>query len=79
MNHFSSDILNEILDNELRRGNKIAENTSWPPKCKKLIILEKRFSRKYKADNINYNVINDPHYWYAEYSLKDSSESLACK
>ena len=30
-------------------GNVIVEKTSWPPRCKCLVILKNQFARKYKV------------------------------
>lgn len=76
---FKEDILNEILNEELAAGNKIAEDTNWPPDCEKLIILEYSFKKKYPTEKLNYKVINDPHYWYSEYATLDGRECLACR
>jgi len=76
---FESNELNAILRDELALGNEIAEESAWPPKCKKLIILKHRFIRNHKTTTLTYNQINDPHYWYADYSTIDQTECLACK
>ncbi len=76
---FNSDKLNTILKAELGHGNHIVENSHWPPKCVKLVILENKFSRRYDDQTLEFAEINDPHYWFAEYRTKDGSEMLACK
>ncbi len=76
---FQSEILNLFLQNELSQGNSIAEETTWPPNCEKLVILERMFSQKYDQSTVQYKVINDAHYWYAEYMTRDGRECLACR
>ena len=76
---FKSEELNEILKSELNVGNEIVEESAWPPKCKKLIILKRRFQKTYTVESLRYSKIGDSHYWYAEYSSIDSSECLACR
>ena len=77
---FESIELNKILKLEVGLGNEIAEDTDWPPTCKKLVILTKRFSQIYPLNTeIEYQEINDPHYWFSEYRTSDSTECLACK
>ena len=72
---FKSSNLTEILSSELNNGNQVVENSSWLPKCKKLIILKRRFSRVY--EHATYREVADSHYWFAEYV--DGDECLACK
>lgn len=76
---FESSELNEILNAELARGNEVAEASAWPPKCNNLVILKRRFHKSYIFESLEYRKINDPHYWYAEYSTINSVECLACK
>lgn len=76
---FESNELNDILNSELARGNEIAEDSAWPPKCKKLIVLKRRFHHPYAAGSLEYRKISDPHYWYAEYTTINQLECLACK
>ena len=75
---FESDALNEILQAELSRGNEVAEQSAWPPKCKNLVVLKRRFQQQYEAGDLSYRRINDKHYWYAEYSTSNNAECLAC-
>jgi len=77
---FESSELNRIFENEIKNGNVISEETDFFPNCKKLVILRKRFSKKYNLNqNLQYQEINDPHYWYAEYRTSNNIECLACK
>lgn len=81
MRPFQNEDLNAILENELSNGNTIAETTTWPPKCRLLIILKRRFIKPYETENksIQYRAIKDPHYWHSEYTTENGSECLACK
>jgi len=76
---FESNELNEILKSELARGNEIAEESAWPPKCKKLVVLKRRFNQSYDKGKLEYRKISAPHYWYAEYITSNLEECLACK
>ena len=75
---FESRELNEILKIELARGNEVKEDSAWPPKCKKLVILRFCFGQQYETGKLDYREINDRHYWFAEYSTTNGSECLAC-
>lgn len=75
---FDSTELQQLLESELSNGNVISEATDWPPKCKNLIILKKKFRKKYEFKNLEYLLINDRHYWYAEYNSTNGLECLAC-
>jgi len=77
--YFDSHELNIILKQELEKGNKVLEVSSWPPKCKRLVILEKRFATSYMSSNLEYREIDDVHYWFSEYSTRDGLECLASK
>lgn len=81
MELFEDQILNQILHSELEAGNEIAEQSAWPPKCETLIILKYRFKRQHPSESnkIAYRVIDDRHYWYAEYATENGSECLACR
>jgi hypothetical protein len=77
---FVNNSLNLILQTELRMGNAVVEDTSWLPKCIKLIILKCPFNGKYdEFTDVKYSEMNDPHYWMAEYGTFDNSECLAFK
>ncbi len=75
---FESEELKAILDAELSFGNEIAEQSAWPPKCQSLVILKKRFHQPYERAALNYRLIDDRHYWYAEYATETYKEVLAC-
>ncbi|MAP94906.1 MAG: hypothetical protein CMK07_08145 [Ponticaulis sp.] len=68
-----------VLETELAAGNQITEVSDWPPKCKKLVILMRRFSRAYPDAALTYQELNDPHYWFADYMVGDGEEVLACR
>ena len=76
---FQSKELNEILKSELDAGNQIIEESAWPPKCSKLILLKTHFHRVYVVDTLTYNKPADPHHWYEEYLSKDGCECIACR
>ena len=80
INKFNSGLLNNIIFHEIENGNNIVEESQWLPKCKKIIILKKKFTTNLDVkDGLIFNIINDPHYWYADYYDPLTKESLACK
>ena len=83
IDELSSD-MKEILDNELKCGNKIKEiykggftNTS---NDSIFIFLDYPFKAEIKHDleNVVYRNINDRHYWKAEYYDTDHNQTIAC-
>lgn len=63
-----------------RRGNVIAEVSSWPPKCRLLVILEQRFKAKETIPaEVTFHELNSPHYWRAEYRYESGTEVLVWK
>jgi hypothetical protein len=72
--------LQRLLDAEIRAGNRIAEVSSWPPKCKLLVILEHRFRTNDAVPScVSFQELRSPHYWNAEYRYEGGVEVLACK
>ena len=72
--------LQSILDAELARGNKVIEVADWPPKCHLLVILALPFQRSYlPLEDVEYQDVNDTHYWKAEYRYRGGLQCLACK
>lgn len=66
-----------ILDSELSLGNKIAEvSTDWIPL---FIILNFPFKKRYEVEGVEFEEINDPHYWKAQYDVLDLKQCLACR
>jgi hypothetical protein len=71
--------LQAILNMELAAGNSVQEISAWPPTCELLIILRRKFGQDYPlASTVTYRVLNDHHYWYAEYSFAAGQQLLAC-
>ena len=78
--------LKDILELELKAGNKIVETYdakegTFPIPNAIMIFLEKPFKTPVQKDldNIEYNDVNDPHYWKAEYFDKENLQFLCCK
>jgi hypothetical protein len=72
--------LQSILDAELARGNEVVDVSDWPPKCHLLVILKMPFQRSYlPLVDVEYQDINDTHYWKAEYRYKGGLQCLACR
>ncbi len=75
-----SERLKVILNAELKSGNKVIETSKgWPNNDTIIIFLQKPFFNIYQDENIDYNHINDIHYWKAEYIDKLTNHILACK
>lgn len=81
-----SGALKDILELELKAGNKIVEtyqskDSTFPMPNATMIFLGKEFRTPIQKDldNIEYREINDPHYWKAEYFDKDTLQFLCCK
>ena len=74
--------LKEILEKELSAGNKICEiyEGDWPEKEAVMIFLSKPFKTpiQHNIPNIRYTLINDPHYWKAEYADLTNNVHLFC-
>jgi hypothetical protein len=71
--------LQAILTAELAAGNSVQEISEWPPACELLVVLRRQFGQAYPvAPTVAYRVLDDPHYWYAEYSFAAGQQLLAC-
>ncbi|HBP1105790.1 hypothetical protein ACET47_08540 [Pseudomonas aeruginosa] len=79
--HFNNP-LQLILQAELGLGNRIREVSEWPPHCRKLVLLDRPFKTKHPlASGVEFEKLNDPHYWMAEYRFEVEPgvwECLAC-
>lgn len=79
-----SNAMKEILDNELKCGNKIKEiykgRFTNTPDDSIFIFLEYPFKAEIKNDleSVVYRNINDRHYWKAEYNDKVNNQTIAC-
>lgn len=72
--------LQRLLDAEIQVGNRIAEVSSWPPKCRLLVILEHRFRNvETVLSDVTFHELHGPHYWRAEYCYEGGTEILACR
>lgn len=72
--------LQRLLDAELRAGNRIAEVSNWPPKCRLLVILEHHFrANETVPSEVVFQELHSPHYWRAEYRYDGGTEVLACR
>lgn len=75
---FQSAGLNRILQYEIARGNKVRQRSPWPPNIETAVTLKFRFDTACKESGVTFRVLNDPHYWYAEYVSSQSKEMLVC-
>jgi hypothetical protein len=74
-----SETLKQLLAEELSAGNQVTETSSgWPKEQAIMVFLKTPFHKKYKADNVRYNELNDRHYWKAEYVDETTGHVLAC-
>ncbi|MGN1037412.1 MAG: hypothetical protein ACI4PX_06530 [Ruminococcus sp.] len=76
--------LNMILEDELKAGNTICETSSGSfsdSKDNHLFIWLKfpfKTAIRNDLDGIVYRLIDDPHYWKAEYDDIKNNQTLAC-
>lgn len=73
--------LRAILDAEVAAGNRICETSKgWPTPSSIVIFLSDSFKVTLGAlpSNVTYRLLNDPHYWYAEYEHSLAGHVLAC-
>lgn len=74
--------LQQILEAELDGGNRVREVSEWLPRCRKFVLLERSFKRRHLlAPGVEFESLNDPHYWMAEYRVEVEPgvwECLAC-
>lgn len=79
-----SNAMKEILDNELKCGNKIKEiykgRFTNTPDDSIFIFLEYPFKAEIKNDleSVVYRNINDRHYWKAEYNDTVNNQTIVC-
>ncbi|SHI88462.1 hypothetical protein SAMN02745146_1798 [Hymenobacter daecheongensis DSM 21074] len=74
--------LRQILSSELAVGNAVTEiivAPGWPPGCELFITLENKFSRHYATSpEVRFQLVDDCHYWFAEYAFQDGLQLLIC-
>jgi hypothetical protein len=72
--------LQRLLEAEIRAGNRIVEVSSWPAKCRLLVILEGRLRTNEAVPlGVTFHELQSPHYWHAEFRYEGGIEVLACK
>jgi len=74
--------LQKLLEAELAAGNLIAETSSgWPSPESIVVGLAQRFLARPERMplGIAYRLINDPHWWYAEYEHLATKQMLICR
>ncbi|PSL30097.1 hypothetical protein CLV60_10439 [Dyadobacter jiangsuensis] len=73
--------LSVLLHHELQCGNKIVQVAiDWPNPGSVFVLLDRRFAERYRHDTFEYLEVNDPHYWFAEYSCKhEPLHSVCCR
>ncbi len=50
------------------------------PDCELMVFLKNKFRRSYSQDSeIAYRLIDDYHYWFAQYAYRGAVQVLACK
>jgi hypothetical protein len=85
IDRFAGD-LKAILELELKAGNKIVEtyeskDSAFPMPNATMIFLQKPFMTPIQnnSNGIEFNEVNDPHYWKSEYFDKQYKQFLCCK
>lgn len=74
--------LRELLRAELAAGNQIAEvGPSMHASGATMVLLARRFlvSTTQPPEGVTYRVLNDPHWWHAEYVHAATRDCLACR
>lgn len=67
-----------ILDAELAAGNRVAGtmDNGWG----KIVVLDQDFKLAHNPESrVEFIEVNDPHYWKAQYSVKELEQHIACK
>ena len=74
--------LNDILELEIKAGNTITETYEgdWPFQNSIMIFLRRPFLTPIQRDleDIQFRIVNDPHYWKAEYVDVKNNMHLCC-
>jgi hypothetical protein len=56
---------------------RVLDHGEWPPHCDLFVLLARPFRKRYPLTaGLAYQVVDDPHYWKAEY--RHGGECLAC-
>jgi hypothetical protein len=78
---FRSELLNELLNQELALGNRIVDGGPGWGQAIRLIILHLPFrtSLVELAEPLMVREVNDPHYWKTEIEDTTTKEMLACR
>jgi hypothetical protein len=74
--------LRDMLRAELAAGNQIVElGPSMHASGATMVLLARRFlaSPPEPPQGVTFRVINDPHWWYAEYVHAATKDCLACR
>ena len=82
-----SEVLKNILEAELKAGNKVIETfeckegDSFPEPNAIMVFLLKPFMTPIQRNitDVDFRNVNDPHYWKAEYNDKKNIQYLCCK
>lgn len=74
--------LRVLLDAELAAGNQIVETSrGWPKPTSIFVLLASPFKPAPGTllDGVTYLVVNDPHWWKAEYHHSPTGHVLGCR
>ncbi len=75
--------LKNIFDKEIVAGNEVVETYigDWPYQDTTMVFLKKPFLTPIQRSipGVEYRLINDPHYWKAQYHDLESKTLLCCK
>ena len=57
----------------------MASPGGWPPGCELMVSIKNKFCRNYSPEpGVEYRLIDDYHYWFAEYVYNNGQQILAC-
>jgi hypothetical protein len=70
----------QIIAIELKKGNLVSDaGIDYPDKGSIHTTLSKRFNNEYDSPQARYSLLNDTHYWYADYmTMHEPRHLLIC-
>jgi hypothetical protein len=69
--------LKRIVDLELKAGARIhSAGRDYPDNLSINVTMTKRFTNRYEGAEVKFSLVNDSHYWYADYVTTDQPRHL---
>jgi hypothetical protein len=66
-----------IVAAEIKKGNLVCDaGIDYPDKGSIHATLSKRFNNQYDGPQAKFSLINDPHYWHADYMTMNAPKHL---